>query len=89
MQISNIEYHKPLDTSDHCVITFNYECYIDFTKPVKRNAYDKADYDKIRRHLTTSDWKEKLMLNTNHISANQLWTRFKDEVHKLTERFVP
>ena len=31
MKVSDIEYHAPLGKSDHCVITFKFHCYLDYS----------------------------------------------------------
>ena len=33
MQVSDAVHHAPLGNSDHCVITFKYHCYLQFSKP--------------------------------------------------------
>ena len=45
MQVSDIEYHAPLDKSNHCVITFKYHCYSDYCQPKVRYAYHKTDFN--------------------------------------------
>ena len=33
MPVSDNEYQVPLGKSDHCVITFKYHCYFDYSQP--------------------------------------------------------
>ena len=51
MQVSDIAHHAPLGKSDHSVITFKFNCYLDYTKPKERYSYDKADFQAMRSHL--------------------------------------
>ena len=43
MEISDIAHHAPLGKSDHNVITFNFNCYLDYSKPKDIYLYNKAD----------------------------------------------
>ena len=61
MQVSNAVHHSPLGKSDHSVITFNYHCYLDFSKPKICYNYHKADYDGMNSELETSNWTETFM----------------------------
>ena len=36
-----VEHQSPLGKSDHNVITFKFHCYLDYTKPKDRLAYEK------------------------------------------------
>ena len=61
LQVSDIEFHAPLGKSDHCVITFKYHCYLDYSQPKERYVYHKTDFNSMRRQLLLSNWTEKLM----------------------------
>ena len=49
--ISSLTKHSPLGKSDHDMITFNFNCYLDYSKPKERYAYHKTDYSATRRYL--------------------------------------
>ena len=51
MQVSDIVYHAPLGKGDHNVISFNLNCYLDYSKPKERYVYEKADFDAMRNNL--------------------------------------
>ena len=53
MQVSDIAHHAPLGKSDHSVITFKFNCYLDYTKPKERYSYDKADFQARRQKNST------------------------------------
>ena len=60
-QISDIVHHAPLGKSDHSVISFNYHCYLDYSKPKKCYNYRKADFQGMLHQLESSKWKEKYL----------------------------
>ena len=54
-----MEYLKPLDKSDHIVITFNINCYIQQnSREHFTYCYDKGDYEAMRKELRSIDWTE-------------------------------
>jgi hypothetical protein len=55
---SDIEYCSPLVKSDHSLINFNFNCYIQHenTERVKY-YYDKADFAGMKQELSTIDWE--------------------------------
>ena len=56
MQVSDIQYISPLGKSDHSVICFKYNCYLNVTKHRHESfSYNKADYDAMRKYLTDVD----------------------------------
>ena len=57
MQVSDVSYHSPLGKSEHRVITFNFNCYLDYTSDKDKFIYDKADYDAMRTDLLQSNWE--------------------------------
>ena len=58
-QISEVVYHAPLEKSDHNVICFKFNCYLDYSKPKERYRYGKADFEAMRMHMTESNWKDR------------------------------
>ena len=87
MQISDLEYCAALGKSDHCMLSFKYECYVNFTKPQQRFAYDKGDYESMRALLASSGWKGKFLNSQG--TVDELWNQFKATFYDLRERFVP
>lgn len=86
MQVSEVQHHAPLGKSDHNVITFTFNCYIDFSKSKERYLYNKADYVAMRRELEASKWMESL--NLEH-SIEGLWNKIKEKTSELRKKFVP
>ena len=89
-QISELEYQPPLDKSDHCVLTFDFHCYIDYAKPRSRFAYEKANYDEIKKQLQEdSNWSHEIIENSEKHSIEELWTLFKEKILELRDKHVP
>ena len=89
MQVSDIEYHAPLDKSDHCVITFQYHCYLDYSQPKERYIYQKADYDGMKNHLELTNWSEEFLTTSKDKSVDDIWNSFKSKIIELRDKFVP
>ena len=66
-------HHAPLGKSDHNVICFKFNYYLDYSKPKEIYQYEKADFEAIRRHLTESNWKEKYIATANDKTTEELW----------------
>ena len=88
MQVSDIEY-APLGKSNHFVITFKYSCYLDYSQPKERYTYHEIDFNSIRRQLVLSNWTERLNIQNQIKSVEQLWNFFKSETHEIQKKFVP
>ena len=84
--VSNIEYCSPLGKSDHSLLTFNFNCYIqqENTERVKY-YYDKADFSGMKTEISTIDWVNEL----KDKDINEQWATFKDKLHSLQDRYVP
>ena len=63
----------PLDSSDHVMLSFNFQCYTKQTHvPRTKYKYDKADFANMSADMNL-DW-EKLLEGKN---ANEAWKFFK------------
>ena len=89
MQVSDIGYNALLGKSDHCVITFKYHCYLDYSQPKERYVYHKTDFNSMRRQLVLSNWTEKFMIQNQSKSVDELLNSFKSEIHEIRNKFVP
>ena len=89
LQVSNVVHHAPLGKSDHSVITFNYHCYLDYSKPKKCHQYHKADFDGMIKELELSNWKEEFMAGAKEKSPEELWSLLKSKLIELRNKFVP
>ena len=72
MQVSDIEYNAPLHKSDHCVVTFEYHCSLDYSQPKERYVYHKTGFNSTRTQLGLYNRTEKFMLQNSCYKAIQL-----------------
>ena len=89
MQVSNIIHHAPLGKSDHNVISFKFHCYLDYTKPKDRYAYEKADFQGMRDHLDEIKWKDGYLNLATNENKDELWKSIKTVIHEMRDTFVP
>ena len=50
-QVPNVRHLSPLGASDHCVISFKYNCYIETVSKPDKYLYHKADHEGMRSNL--------------------------------------
>ena len=43
----------------------------------------------MRRQVVLSDWTEKIMIQNQSKSVDELWNSFKSEIHEIQNKFVP
>ena len=89
LQVADIAHHAPLGKSDHSVIGFRYNCYLDFTKPKERYNYTKADFAAMIDLLNRNGWKEKILRDGLSMPVDELWSNFKQTMNDLKSDFVP
>lgn len=89
MQVSEISHLAPLGKSDHSIMTFEYHCYIDYSKPKESHLYDKGDYNSMRNYLVDSKWAESFSICESDTTVESKWKELKDMLHQLRDRFVP
>ena len=56
--ISKLEYFSPLGKSDHCVITFDFKCYMEVKKYKPIKLFNKGRYQEFREELAKLKWEE-------------------------------
>ena len=88
MQVGDISYLAPLGKSDHSVLIFDYSCYIDNENSSKKYLYGKADYNIIKDHLLSQDWKGQFILNHTASPVETMWTEFKSKLLEVRDKFV-
>ena len=89
MQVSDILHEAPLGKSDHDVIIFTYNCYLDYSKTKERYVYSKADYNAMRNELNDSGWKDEFEIAANNSRIEDLWAMFRSKLNELRVKFVP
>ena len=83
--ISSVSVNEPLGSSDHHMVTCVVHQQQDrCSNVVESRDYLKGDYSRIREELANIDWDTMLTG-----SANECWTRFKEELQHLEELHIP
>ena len=89
MQISELTQHPLLDNSDHNVITFKFNCYLDYTKPIEVYAYARGDYKAMRNHLANYDWAHEYTESPKERTVEEMWDLMKSKLLYLRNQFIP
>lgn len=89
MQISEVKYLAPLGKSDHCMIVFDFHCYLDYSKPKISFQYKNGDYSGMREFLEKNNWVDEFKSLTVKEDVEILWTNMKGTLKELRGKFVP
>ena len=91
MQISDIRHKPPLGKSDHDVLSFEFQCYVDYTQSKEIYLFSKGDYSSMRKSLNDSKWTDNFLdlANKTDISPEELWNSIKSTNLDLRNQFVP
>ncbi len=85
--VDEISYQSPLGKSDHCVLFFDFVCYVEVETRYKvKKYYQKADYKLINQELCSVNWEEELS-QTNNVNA--MWNIFQSKIASIEEKYVP
>ena len=88
-QVSDLEYRAPLGKSDHSVLSFSFNCYLEMKTAGNNFIYDKADYEAMRRELDASEWQEKFIQKANNTNVEESWKDLKANLLALRNKYVP
>ena len=90
LQVSDAVHHAPLGKSDHAVITFNYHCYLDFSKPQICYQYHRGNFEVMKNELESSNWEQNSMADGRSVQDPEiLWNSLKTKLLELRNKFVP
>ena len=89
MQVSDVTHHAPLGKSDHSVITLEFNCYLDYSKPKEQYVYQNADYDAMINNLAETGWEEEYIKSDGDKPIEDLWCSLKLKLLDLRNQFVP
>ena len=91
MQITKLLHHSPLCKSDHNVLTFEFQCYVTYSKPKDKFIFAKGDYDAMRISLINSNWKDEYseLEKDKPETAEVIWCSLKSKLIELRNQFVP
>ena len=90
MQVSEITHGAPSGKSDHDVLSFSFNCYVDFVRKKDRHIFERGDYTAMRDSESIKTWKEEFLKSAEAGSTPEtLWRSLKAQLHQLTKAFVP
>ena len=91
MQVSDIKHKSPLGKSDHDVLSFEFQCYVDYSKSKENYNFSKGNYAAMREHLSESKWIDNYIKISSSKEANPeiLWNSLKSKILDLRNEFVP
>ena len=55
MQVNEVKHISPLDKSDHDVLSFEFQCYVEYSKSKERYNFSKGNYTSMRERLSEVD----------------------------------
>lgn len=88
-QVSNLSYLAPLGKSDHSVLTFTFECYLEPESEDVNYNYHKVDFEAMKGHLEKSDWITEFLSQAENANVNDCWKMFRDKLLELRHQYVP
>ena len=85
--VSEIKFHSPLGSSDHCVITFNYLCYTEIKDVSKKSkfVYDRGNYEALKNDLKDR-WSD---ISGDDYDIDSLYHLFLEHYNSLVENHIP
>ena len=82
--IDNIALLPGLGKSDHCIITFNFICYLqDSALDSQKLNYFKGDYVAIKESLSDYDWDKYLN------NVDEFWEHFYEQITQAMQKHIP
>ena len=89
MQVSEVKCLAPLGKSDHTMISFDFHCYLDHSKPKISFQYQKGEYAGMRETLEKSNWLSEFKTLALKKDMELLWENMKGKLKELRGKFVP
>ena len=89
MQVSELVQNPPLGNSYHNVITFKFNCYLDYSKPKDVYAYTKGNYEAMRNHLDNCEWAREYTELAKEKTVEEMWELMKTKLLYLRNQFIP
>ena len=96
MQVSEVIHNPPLGKSDHDILSFDFNCYMEITKLQGRYLFEKDNYVTMREDLQTSSWNDDYdkgppdkLLSKPDVTPEKLWAALRSQLYELTKKFVP
>ena len=84
--LSNLQYLPGLGKSDHCILSFDFNCYIEKEAvSFKKFNFFKGDYKAVDEGLLSIDWAQVL----GGLDLSDSWDFLVDKIIQLIELYVP
>lgn len=85
--VSDLEYSSPLGKSDHCVITFKFDCYTSIKSVIKeKRQYNKGKYKEFNKNIKETKWENIIKPNKN---IDENWKTFLEQLKKMEKAYIP
>ena len=75
--ISKLNYGCPLGKSDHNVLSFTFNCYLELKSHAGRYACESANFTEMRKCLQDSKWSTHFTETATDKTVEVLWNEFK------------
>ena len=89
MQVFDVTHHVPLGKSDHSVITFKFNCYLDYSKPKEQYMYENTDFEAMINHFAETGWEEEYIESGEDKTVEDFRGSLKFTLLGLRNQFVP
>ena len=84
--LTDVEHLSPLGMSDHSVLKFSLQMFVDRVSADDKFRWDKGDYSKLCE-LLDINWDD--ILDVSNATVDEMWKNFKDIVIDGMNLFVP
>ena len=91
LHVSEIRHNPPLGKSDHDVLSFDFQCYVDYSKSKETYRFSKGDFTSTRKSLNESNWIDDYLglASRPDVDLEDLWNSLKSNILDLRNKFVP
>lgn len=84
----DILYDHPLGNSDHCMIVFDFRCYLETEESQEQKfRFFKGDYGGLVRWLEGVEWDTLLSSDPQNVNSN--WIKFKMILQEAMQLYIP
>ena len=86
--VSDLYYHSPLGKSDHCVLEYSFNCYLDLQPKATqhRMCYNRGEYNMMKNDLDIN-WEEEFKYMPD--DANRQWMCFCKHLKAAEDKWIP
>ena len=85
--IADLEVAAPLGKSDHSVLKFKFQCYMEKEPPILKTMYHKGDYMALNQKLKEVNWTK--AFSDSRDDVNKQWAIFKQIYSEAETLYIP